>query len=174
MNPLMVFYILTFFIIDILINEKKLTTIYLVLIAGYWIFYFLVGKSGFHNSMRKWSLATYSQSYDPSVYAKLKYDLSQAKAFMEEHSAKIGKKITYTLFFAKILGEALHLHPETNLAIRFGKANERGTVDIAVLVDLGGKVGTFNSRTYLLLLLEMFIRKPFLSFMKRCTLNPIV
>ena len=121
MNPLLIFYILTFFIIDITINSCMLTKIYMYFLIGYWAFYFFVGKSRFHDSLRKWYLASYSHSYNPSIFSSVKLNIENAKKFIEEHSNKIGKKISLTLFFSKVLGECLDLYPESNLAIRYGK-----------------------------------------------------
>jgi hypothetical protein len=121
MNPLLVFYILTFFIIDISLNSCMLTKIYLFFLVGYWVLYFFIGKSRFHDTLRKWYLASYSQSYNPSIFSSVKLNLENAKKFIEEHSNKIGKKISFTLFFTKVLGECLELLPEANLAIRYGK-----------------------------------------------------
>jgi hypothetical protein len=121
MNPLLVFYILTFFIIDLSLNSCVLTKIYLFLIVAYWILYAVISKSKFHDTLRKWYMASYSQSYNPSIFSSVKFNLENAKKFIAEHSEKIGKKISITLFFSKVLGECLDLIPEANIAIRYGK-----------------------------------------------------
>jgi hypothetical protein len=140
MNPMMIFFILTIFVNDILFNYSRLTKIYFVFVIIYWVIYALVGKSNYHDPNRKWLLASYSQSYDPSVYAKIKLDVKKVREFIEEQFNKTGKKISYVLYFTKILAEAFKEIPETNIAINFGKIVERGTVDIGVLVDIDGKV----------------------------------
>ena len=121
MNPLMVFFIFTLFLTDIMVNQQKLTHIFSFLFFSYWIFYFFVKKCEYYDSSRKLQLASYSQSFDPSVYAKTKFILKNTKKFIEEQFNLNGKKITYTLFFTKVIAECLKLIPEGNIAIRFGK-----------------------------------------------------
>ena len=121
MNPLIIFFILALFINDILFNSKRLTYLYLFSVISYALFCILRKDSLYDTPERKWNLASYSQSHDPSVYAKVKLDVKNAKTFIEEQFKITGKKISYTLFFAKALSECIKNLPEANIAIRFGK-----------------------------------------------------
>ena len=124
MNPLMVFFILSLFIVDIIYNEKRLFIINILFVISYWIGNFFLQNSRYHDNNRNLQLASYSQSYDPSIYARIKLNLINVKKFIEEQFAINGKNITYTLFFVKVFAEVLKLVPEANIAIRFGKVKK--------------------------------------------------
>lgn len=121
MNPLIIFFIISIFINDVLFNSKRLTYLYLFAVISYSIFCFLRKNSIYDTPERKWNLASYSQSQDASVYAKVKLDVKNVKIFIEEQFKITGKKISLTLFFTKAISECIKLFPEANVAIRFGK-----------------------------------------------------
>jgi hypothetical protein len=77
----------------------------------------------YNTTFRKWNIASYSQSNDPSVYAKLMLDTKNMKEFIDNFNKRTGKKLTVTLFWAKVIGEAIKENPDTNMAIRFGKVS---------------------------------------------------
>jgi hypothetical protein len=84
-------------------------------------------------------MAAFDQSFDPSVYAKVKFDLTKAKTFIEDLSKKTGKKITLTVFWIKVVGEVFKNIPECNEMIRFGLKVKREDVDLGILVNVGDK-----------------------------------
>lgn len=83
-------------------------------------------------------MAGYNQSFDPTIYAKVYFDLTKAKEFIKKLEQETGKKITITLFWIKVVGEVFHNLPECNEIIRFGLKAKRSAVDIGVLVNVDG------------------------------------
>jgi len=141
MNPLLVFFFVAMIIDDYLFKEGKFYKYLLSSVLIYWVFYYMIEKSPYHSASRKLSLASYSQSYDPTVYTRVKFDVSRTKEFIKKLEEKLGKKITYTLFLTKVFGEALSKHTDFNQAIQFGMLRTKKTVDLAVLVNVAeGKV----------------------------------
>jgi hypothetical protein len=141
MNPLIVLFFLAIFLEDYIFKEGKLVRYYFWAIIIYWVFYYFNQKSIYNSASKKLLMATYSQSYDPTIYGKLKLDTSKAREFIAKLETKIGKKISMTLFLTKIIGEVFSQYPECNQAIRFGMHANRGSIDIGVLVAVDdGKV----------------------------------
>ena len=84
-------------------------------------------------------MAAFDQSFDPTVYAQVLFDITKAKQFIKQMSEKTGKKITLTVFWIKVVGEVFKRLPECNEMIRFGIKVKREEVDIGVLVNVGDK-----------------------------------
>jgi len=141
MNPLLVLFFLAMIIDDYVFKEGKFIKYLLSSVLVYWVFYYMVEKSPYHSASRKLSLASYSQSYDPTVYSRVKFDVSRSKEFIKKIEEKTGKKITFTLFFAKVLAEALKKFPDFNQVLKFGMLSPKKTIDLCVLVNVAdGKV----------------------------------
>jgi hypothetical protein len=141
MNPLVVLFFTAMMIDDYIFKEGKFIKYMLYSIIIYWIFCYFSTKSIYHSASRKLLLASYSQSYDPSVYSKVNFDLAYSKKFLSEYENRTGKKISLTLFFTKVLADAIKKYPEFNRCLKFGSLHEKKTVDLAVLVNVAdGKV----------------------------------
>jgi len=141
MNPLIVLFFLSLAIEDFFFRNSYLIKYYLWSIIAYTIFNIFSPKSEFHSPARKLLLASYSHSYDPSAYVKIKPEITKAKEYLDKLSEKIGKKITWTLFTTKVIGMVIKKYPEMNHAIKFGKMSDRGTIDISLIVNVKeGKV----------------------------------
>jgi pyruvate/2-oxoglutarate dehydrogenase complex dihydrolipoamide acyltransferase (E2) component len=125
---------------DFLFKEGKLIKYLLYTTISYWIFYSFVPKTPYQTASKKLAIASYSQSYDPTIYTRMNLETKNAKAFLEKLEKETGKKFTLTLFFAKCAGEIYNKFPEINVAMRFGSLYPKKTVDMAVLVDVEGKV----------------------------------
>ncbi len=94
-------------------------------------------KSPYHSAYRKLMLASYSQSYDPTIYTTLKPSIAKAKVFLEELEKKIGHKISWTLYFTKVVAQVFE-NKECNQTIKLGLHAERRGTDFSILVDIGG------------------------------------
>jgi hypothetical protein len=141
MNPLLVLFFMAMILDDYIFKEGKFIKYLLSSVLVYWVFYYMVEKSPHHSASRKLSLASYSQSYDPTVYSRVKFDVSRSKEFIKKIEEKTGKKITFTLFFAKVLAEAMKKCPEFNQCLKFGMLSPKKTIDLSVLVNVAdGKV----------------------------------
>jgi hypothetical protein len=140
MNPLIVFFFTAIGLEDYLFRDGFLIKYLIYSVIAYWIFYCFVQKSETHSPSRKLLLASYSQSYDPTIYVKVKFDIAKVKIFLEELEKKIGKKVNLTLFFVKACADLFKKYPEFNQAIKYGLHQNKKTVDFSVLVDVGGKV----------------------------------
>lgn len=162
MNPLIVFFFAALFIDDYFFKDGKLLKYYITATFLYWIVYFCSAKSQYHSPQKKLIMASYSQSYDPTIYGSLKPNIAKAKIFIDQLEKKTGKKITWTLFFAKIVSEIFAKYPEFNQTIKFGLHKLRGSVDVSVLVDVAGKDVAFvllrevNNKTFSQLYDEMY------------------
>ncbi len=141
MNPLIVLFFLSLAIEDFFFRHGCLVKYYLWSIIAYTIFNIFSPKSQYHSPARKLLLASYSHSYDPTAYVKIKPEITKAKEYLDKLSEKIGKKITWTLFTTKVIGMVIKKYPEMNYAIKFGKMADRGTIDLSLLVNIKeGKV----------------------------------
>ena len=56
----------------------------------------------------------YNQSFDPTIYAKVKFDLTKAREFKAKKEKETGKKISITLFWIKVVAEVFNNLPECN------------------------------------------------------------
>jgi len=141
MNPLIVLFFVSLAIEDFFFRNGYLVKYYIYSIIAYTIFNIFSPQSQYHSPARKLLLASYSHSYDPSAYVKIKPEITKAKEYLEKLSEKIGKKITWSLFVTKVIGMVIKKYPEINHALKFGKLSDRGTVDISLLVNIKeGKV----------------------------------
>lgn len=82
MNPLFSLFILALFIEDYIFREGKYWKMYLYAIGLYTLFYTFQHRSTFHSPNKKFNMAGYNQSFDPTIYAKVKFDLTKAREFM--------------------------------------------------------------------------------------------
>ena len=139
MNPLIVNFILAMFIEDYLFREGKFLKYYLYSLLFYSLFYYFHHKSTYHTYSKKYNMAAFDHSFDPTVYAQVLFDITKAKQFIKQMSEKTGKKITLTVFWIKVVGEVFKRLPECNEMIRFGIKVKREEVDIGVLVNVGDK-----------------------------------
>lgn len=140
MNPLIVLFFTAIGLEDFFFRDAFLIKYFIYSVLAYWVFYFFVQKSETHSPSRKLLLASYSQSYDPTIYVKVKFNIAKAKEFCANLEKKIGKKINMTLFFVKCCGDLFKKYPEFNQALKFGLQQNKKSVDFSVLVDVGGKV----------------------------------
>lgn len=137
MNPLFSLFILAIFIEDYLFREGKFWKMYLYAIGLYTLFYTFQHRSTFHSPTKKFNMAGYNQSFDPTIYAKVKFDLTKAREFMAKKEKETGKKISVTLFWIKVVAEVFNNLPECNEIIRFGLKAKRTDVDMGILVNVG-------------------------------------
>nr|WP_254614204.1 2-oxo acid dehydrogenase subunit E2 [Myxococcus sp. CA056] len=71
---------------------------------------------------------------DPSAYASLEVRMEKAVAFLEAWRARTGQRLTVTHLVAKASADALRLHPEANVLLRWGAPSLRVDVGVCVLV----------------------------------------
>ena len=140
MNPLMVFFFIAMMLEDYLFKEGKILRGCFYSIVIYWILHVFNKSTIFHSASRKLLLASYSQSYDPTIYSKINLEVQKAKEFLADLEQKTGKRVTMTVFFAKCMAEVLKRYPECNNSLKFGALHQKKTIDISLLVDIGGKV----------------------------------
>ena len=140
MNPLLVFFFVAIILEDFLFKEGKLLKYLTYSILSYWVLNIFATKAPFYSASKKIALATYSQSYDPTIYVKMNLNTQKAKEFIAKLEKETGKRITMTLFFAKCVAEVYKKYPEVNQSLKFGSLFQKKTVDFSILVDMGGKV----------------------------------
>ena len=144
MNPLIFFFFLSIFLEDYFFRYGKYIKYYLYLIGFYSIFYYFQHRSTFHSHSKKFNMAAFDQSFDSTVYARVKFDISKAKEFLKKLSEKTKKNINLTIYWIKVVGDVFLRVPESNEKIRFGLKGKRKSVDISILINAKG-----NEMTYL-------------------------
>jgi pyruvate dehydrogenase E2 component (dihydrolipoamide acetyltransferase) len=87
---------------------------------------------------RKVAFGTWKTASDPSVYAQVDVDVTQAKAFAEKYSAEHNVKITMTHLVARAITRCMISRPEINGMIRRGKISLREHVAIFFQVNAPG------------------------------------
>ena len=138
---MIILFFISLAIEDFFFRNGYLIKYYVTSIIIYSIINLFATESKYNTPSRKLNLAGYSHSSDPTVYCKLKPEVTKAKQFMEEISQKIGKKITWNLLVVKIMGMCVSKYPEINCAINYGQLVDRGTIDLSMLVNIrDGKV----------------------------------
>jgi hypothetical protein len=144
MNPLIVLFFVSLIIDDLLFRNGYFVKYYFWSIIAYTIFIFFSPSSELCDPERKFLIASYSHSYDPSAYVKINPEITKAKEYLDKLSEKIGKKITWTLFVTKVVAMVVNKYPDINHTIKYGKLCDRGTVDFGLLVNIReGKVNLF-------------------------------
>jgi hypothetical protein len=91
-------------------------------------------------------MAAFDQSFDSTVYARVKFDISKAKEYLQKLSEKTKKDINLTIYWIKVVGDTFVKVPESNEKIRFGLKGMRKTVDISIIIN-----AKRNEMTYLTL-----------------------
>ena len=103
MNPLFSLFILAIFIEDYIFREGKFWKMYLYAIGIYTLFYTFQHRSTFHSPTKKFNMAGYNQSFDPTIYAKVKFDLTKAREFMAKKEKEVKMCLrTITVYFQRI------------------------------------------------------------------------
>lgn len=143
MNPLMTLFMIALILEDYFFRQGRYLKYYLYAVGFYNIFYYIQHKSTFHSHTKKFNMAAFDQSYDSTVYARVKFDLSKVKDFLKKYSEKAKKDINLTVFWIKVVGDVFLNAPESNEKIRFGLKGIRSGVDISVIVNTKGKDVTF-------------------------------
>ena len=144
MNPLIFFFFLSKFLEDYFFRQGKFIKYYLYLIGFYSVFYYFQHRSTFHSHSKKFNMAAFDQSFDSTVYARVKFDISKAKEYIKKLCEKTKKDINLTIYWIKVVGDVFVRVPESNEKIRFGLKGKRKTVDISIIINAKG-----NEMTYL-------------------------
>ena len=135
MNPLLLLFMVSIFLEDYLFRQGKFLKYYLYAIGFYCIFYYFQHKSTFHSYTKKFNMAAFDQSFDSTVYARVKFDMTKAKEYLKKIKEKTGKDIDIYTFFIKVVGDVFIKVPESNEKLRFGLKGRRDCVDISILTD---------------------------------------
>ena len=84
-------------------------------------------------------IATWNDAGDPSVFGRIEVDLTNIDAFLERFNiANPDSKLTYTVIFARALGQGLSSSKKLFGKICFGQFVPQPSVDLSVLVDVQG------------------------------------
>ena len=146
MNPLIFFFFLSIFLEDFFCREGKYIRYYIYIICFYSIFYYFQHRSTFHSHTKKFNMAAFDQSFDSTVYARVKFNIEKAKEYVQKLSEKTKKDINLTIYWIKVVGDVFLKVPESNEKIRFGLKELRKSVDLSIIINAKG-----NEMTYLTL-----------------------
>lgn len=81
-------------------------------------------------------MAAYTQSFDPTIYARVIFDAEKAIKFIEQYNkSHPNKHFSIFHFWIKVVGEVFNSLPECNEIIRFGLKVKRNVVDIGILLN---------------------------------------
>lgn len=125
MNAILVIFYISFLSYS-LCNNIKFIIIYLALIGLYtYITQFKLFKDVVNSARRKIMIGTWTKSFDPQVYSKVKIDISKIEPYLEQKSKEIGEKLTLTIYAIKLISILLKKYPEFCGFIKHGKVNEK-------------------------------------------------
>ena len=121
MNAILVIFYISF-LSYCLCNNLKFIIIYLILIALYtYITQFHLFKDIVNSTRRKIMIGTWTKSFDPQLYSKVKIDISKVEPYLEQKSKEIGEKLTLTIYAIKLMSIILKKNPELCGFIKHGK-----------------------------------------------------
>jgi hypothetical protein len=66
-------------------------------------------------------IGTWTKSFDPQLYSKVKIDISKVEPYLEQKSKEIGEKLTLTIYAIKLMSIMLKKNPELCGFIKHGK-----------------------------------------------------
>ena len=119
--------------------SPSLLFIYLGILGLYTAFNFYYQRSAISTFRRKMQIATWNDAGDPSVFGRIEVDLTNIDAFLERfNQANPDNKLTYTVIFARALGQGLSTSNKLFGKICFGQFVPQPSVDLSVLVDVQG------------------------------------
>jgi pyruvate dehydrogenase E2 component (dihydrolipoamide acetyltransferase) len=99
------------------------------------------------SSFRRMAAAMWRAPSDPSIYGSMDVDATAALAFLAEHQAATGVRLTVTHLVARAVALALRDQPEINGKIRFwGRLEQRSTIDVFVTVATDGNKDLSGAR----------------------------
>lgn len=109
------------------------------LVAGYVLLGRRYNARARNSPYQKWKLASYKDGGDPCVYSREMFDLTDIEAFIQKFNAENPKeKITLTHLAARAIGESLSETKRNCGVISGGHFLPNESVDVSVLVDIGG------------------------------------
>lgn len=91
------------------------------------------------SAFRRIAASMWSAPSDPSIYGFVDVDVTETLAFIEQHRAETGDKLTMTHIVARAVAKAFAANPELNAKVRMGgRIEERETVDLVISVARDG------------------------------------
>lgn len=121
MNAILIIFYISF-LSYCLCNNLKFILIYLTLIGLYtYITQYKIFKDFVNSARKKVMISTWTKSYDPQVYSKIKIDISKIESYLEQKSKEIGEKLTLTIYAIKLISILLKKYPELCGFIKHGK-----------------------------------------------------
>ena len=81
---------------------------------------------------------TWRPPNDPQIFAVSELEMSKVLAFIEKFQKDEGVKVTPTHIIIKAVAILLARHPQINAKCEGGNIYQRDSVNICVLVDIGG------------------------------------
>lgn len=140
MNPLIVLFVISIILEDYFFRQGYYIKYFICTVIVYSIVYLFQQRSTFHSPQKKFNMAAYTQSFDPTIYARVLFDSEKAKQFLEEYKKKYPeKKITMFHFWIKVVANVFENLPEANEIIRFGLKVKRTAVDIGIILNTEDK-----------------------------------
>lgn len=92
-----------------------------------------------NSAYQKWRLSCFKDGGDPCVYSKEEVDITNIEKFIEDFNQKNpNDKITMTHVVARGLGACLSCTGRNHGLVQYGHFTPVESVDISVLVDIGG------------------------------------
>jgi pyruvate dehydrogenase E2 component (dihydrolipoamide acetyltransferase) len=91
------------------------------------------------SSFRRMAAGMWSNPTDPTIYGAMDLDVTQTLAFIAQHRARTGEKLSITHVVSHAVAQAFAKHPALNAKVRYwGKLERRTSVDLFVSVSTDG------------------------------------
>lgn len=119
--------------------DQTLLCIYLLFTALYLTMYIIYGTFSITTIRKKIAISTWNDSGDPSIFVKIQVDLTHVDQCLEDYNSKHpDDKLTYTVVFARALGEAMWSDRKACGKLSFSRYIPFDSVDLSVLVNING------------------------------------
>ena len=137
MNSLLIIFFISYGIYSFF-NNFRFWIIYISLILTYYYITQVQLSSQIKEFLRrKITIATWSNPFDPQTYTSLKLNITKIIPYLEKKSKEENVHITPTIFSIKLMAIILKKYPEVYGYIKYGKYNQKDSVDICCLVQVG-------------------------------------
>ena len=120
--------------------QREILVLYLTVLGVYLALSLYFQRYSVMSFARKVQIAAYSETGDPSCYARIPIDLTAVDSFLEKYNGENPDlKLTYTHIALKAVGEAMSVKKKINGKLCFGNFVPLESVDVSVLVDVEGE-----------------------------------
>jgi hypothetical protein len=134
MNALRIIFMVLLIIYITFVHPKFLLHFFALFIPYIIITQYVLYTSPLNTGKSKVFISSWSNPYDPTIYATSKLKSTKVKEFCKEYTKKTGVKVGLTTFLIKLGGFALKKFKDINGNIIFGHYVQKENTDISCIV----------------------------------------